>query len=132
MEKIERSQDTLRLQTTSTSTTTRQLHDLENDYSRIIEFDSLGRVHRVSEAWRDRRSSDLSLQDNRTDRLSLSGSSSEIIKRDSSTATVHETIHVNTDSRPVQGMEWIWVILSIVLVVAVIIHRVIERKKLWQ
>lgn len=61
--------------------------------------------------------------------VSVTGATQSDSTSITSLATSNEKIEQNTDSRPVQGVEWIWVFLSVSLVLSVAIYLIINRKK---
>lgn len=125
--RIERSSDTIRTIEVRNQRSNRSVSELEQIYSRVTEFDSTGSVRRVSEEWRDRRYSDLADEERDERAFSVAVSEEEVITRDTASVTVQETIHSKTDSRPVQGADWFWVILSAVLILAVVIYIIYNK-----
>jgi hypothetical protein len=51
----------------------------------------------------------------------VTGSETVKTERDSSSVVVKEKSHTQADSRPVQGFEWVWVIVGLVIAVAAIL-----------
>ena len=107
--------------------TERSGSESEQVFTRVIEYDTTGRVQRISETWRDRQQGSLVVQERSAQAVSLTGESKEIIERDTTATVMNETVKVNTDSRPVQGVEWIWVILSIALIAAVVLYIIYNK-----
>lgn len=125
--RIERSSDTIRTIEVRNQRSNRSVSELEQIYSRVTEFDSTGSVRRVSEEWRDRRYSDLADEERDERAVSVAGSEEEVITRDTTSVIVRETIHNKTDSRPIQGADWFWVILSAVLILTVVIYLIYNK-----
>jgi len=84
-----------------------------------IHLDSIGRVRTIV-----RESVKKETGQRRTDRgqgsvVSITGKSDSTTVMESANVTVDEKIDTKTDSRPVQGSEWIWVIMGIAAVLFV-------------
>lgn len=126
-ERVERTVDTTRTMETEEFKTERSGSESEQVFTRVIEYDTTGRVQRISETWRDRQQGSLVVQERSAQAVSLTGESKEIIERDTTATVMNETVKVNTDSRPVQGVEWIWVILSIALIAAVVLYIIYNK-----
>lgn len=118
---IEQSLDSSRTETKQTDRGEDRKSEAERTYIRTTEYDSTGIVRRVSEEWRDRRSADVVVRDNERQTVSVTGSETIKTTQDSSYTVVKEKSHTQADSRPVQGFEWLWVIVGLVLTVAVIL-----------
>lgn len=126
-ERVERTVDTTRTMETEEFKTERSGSESEQVFTRVIEYDTTGRVQRISETWRDRQQGSLVVQERSAQAVSLTGESKEIIERDTTATVMNETVKINADSRPVQGVEWIWVILSIALIAAVVLYIIYNK-----
>ena len=125
-EQVERSVDSSRVEQRETDRGENRRSEAERSYVRTTEYDSTGVVRRVSEEWRDRRSADVAVRDNERQTVSITGSESTKTERDSSSTVVKEKSHIQADSRPVQGFEWVWVIVGLVVAIALILF--LKRK----
>lgn len=94
-----------------------------------IHLDSTGRVRTIV-----RESIKKETGQRRTDRgqgsvVSITGKSDSITSQETLNATSQEKQDIKTDSRPVQGAEWMWVILSIGTIAAIAILFFIRKVK---
>lgn len=128
-ERTERRTDSIRVMEVVEERSERSGSEVEQSFTRITEFDSIGRVRSVSETWRDRQSGSVVIQERSSRAVSVATSESNIIRKDTVTAVVQETIKIETDSRLIQGVEWIWVVLSFVLITTVVLYIIFNRKK---
>lgn len=123
-ERIERSVDSVRIKEISERSTEKNESELNQTYTRIIEYDTTGTVRRVQESWRNRQRIDLVAEERIGRTFSVSNSKKEIISRDTSSTIINEMVLETSDDRPVQGAEWLWVILGgAVIVIAIIIIK---------
>lgn len=98
------------------------------EFNRTTNFDSTGNVSSISETWRETGSSQLALRNDSTRNISLNNVVNTDSSSDQSQSSSTEIIDQSADSRPVQGIEWVWVILSAALVIAVAIYVIVNRK----
>lgn len=115
---------------------TRTVADMEESISiqettdrETIHLDSVGRVRTIV-----RESVKKETGQRRTDRgqgsvVSITGKSDSITSLETLNATSQEKQDIKTDSRPVQGAEWMWVILSIGTIAAIAILFFIRKVK---
>lgn len=115
---------------------TRTVADMEESVSiqettdrETIHLDSIGRVRTIV-----RESVKKETGQRRTDRgqgsvVSITGKSDSITSQETLNATSQEKQDIKTDSRPVQGAEWMWVILSIGTIAAIAILFFIRKVK---
>lgn len=94
-----------------------------------IHLDSIGRVRTIV-----RESVKKETGQRRTDRgqgsvVSITGKSDSITSQETLNATSQEKQDIKTDSRPVQGAEWMWVILSIGTIAAIAILFFLKKVK---
>lgn len=94
-----------------------------------IHLDDSGRVRTIV-----RESVKKETGQRRTDRgqgsvVSITGKSDSITSQETLNATSQEKQDIKTDSRPVQGAEWMWVILSIGTIAAIAILFFIRKVK---
>lgn len=128
-ERMERRIDSVRTMEVVEQKSERSGSETEQSYTRITEYDTTGSVQRISETWRDRRLSNLVTEERDARTVSVSNSEQQISIKDSADIRISETSHTTTDSRPIQGIEWMWVILSVVLITAVILYIIYNRVK---
>lgn len=91
------------------------------EFSRTTDIDTAGNIRRVQETWRGTGRSELALL--RDSSRTVSVTDSEIIVQDKDSVILYneeETIH-DSDSRPVQGFEWFWVVIGAGLLLLLII-----------
>lgn len=127
--KKEVSSETISLQS-SMLTTTRTATDTNiKEYFRTTLFNPDGSVSQVQETWRDTRRNELA--DSTGQR-----SDDTLINRSDSTSTdiandieVKQTTQSQTDSRPVQGVEWLYVACVGGIVILIIIIFAWPKKK---
>ena len=103
----------------------------ENQYIRTTWYRPDGTIQAIQDSWREARHEELAVHD--------SGSSSVSVneeKTDSTTRTKMKTFEKAdlksfSDSRPVQGVEWLWIVLPIVAgaLVLVLLLYLKYRKK---
>lgn len=127
--KKEVSSETISLQS-SMLTTTRSATDTNiKEYFRTTLFNPDGSVSQVQEAWRDTRRNELA--DSTGQRSDVSG----IIRKDSTSSDIANDIEVKqttqsqTDSRPVQGVEWLYVACIGGIVILIILLFTWPKKK---
>ncbi|QIK56087.1 hypothetical protein G7051_17655 [Dysgonomonas sp. HDW5B] len=127
--KKEVSSETISLQS-SMLTITRTATDTNiKEYFRTTLFNPDGSVSQVQEQWRGTRQNELSDSSGRSSNISL-------INRNDSTSTeidtdieVKQTTQSHTDSRPVQGIEWLYVACVGGIVILIIIIFAWPKKK---
>lgn len=127
-ERVERSVESARTTELEEQRTEHRGSKAERVFSRVIEYDTTGSIQRVSETWRDRRLSNVSAEERTARVVSITNSDELVSQKDTAHAIITETSHTKTDSRPVQGFEWFWVILSSVLIIAGILIFTTKRK----
>ena len=111
-------------------TTTRTATDTNiKEYFKTTVFNADGSISEVQEQWRDTRRNELA--DSTGQRSDVSG-----INRNDSTSTqvendieVKQTTQSHTDSRPVQGVEWLYVACVGGIVILIIIIFAWPKKK---
>lgn len=128
-QRIETVKDSIRVSTGTIESSERSGSEVDQTFTRVTEFDSTGTVRRVQETWRDRQRIDLVTEERSGRTVSVKNTDQQITIRDTTSTITNEVIEVNTDSRPIQGFEWFWVVLSGVLVLAVIIYIIYNRTK---
>lgn len=122
IERVEQSSDSARIEARKAEKAVQQTEQSDLSYTRVTEYDSTGSiVRRVSETWRDGRLSHFSLQDNRAETISVTGNEKEVVERDTSLRVNTEVIATTTDTRPVQGFEWAWIIIGAFVVIGLIV-----------
>lgn len=129
VERVERRLDSIRIVESTTQRSEHSGSEAERVFSRVTEYDSTGTIRSVQETWRDRRLSNVSSEERDTRTVSVANTDEHIFTRDTVHVVVSETSQIKSDSRPVQGYEWFWIILSIVLIATVIIYIIYNRVK---
>lgn len=127
--KKEVSSETISLQSSMLTTTRTSTDTNIKEYFRTTLFNPDGSVSQVQEAWRDTRRNELA--DSTGQR-----SDDTLINRNDSTSTdvdndieVKQTTQSHTDSRPVQGVEWLYVACVGGIVILIIIIFAWPKKK---
>jgi uncharacterized protein YcfL len=128
-ERVERVIDSIRIVEDNQQTTERRGSETDQSFSRITEFDSTGTVRRIQETWRDRQRVGLVTEERSGRTVSVTETDQQLTIRDTTSTVTSEVVEVKTDSRPIQGFEWFWVVLSAVLVLTVIIYIIYNRLK---
>lgn len=82
------------------------------EYSRTEEIDTAGNVRRVQETWRGTGRTELALQRDSSRIISLNDLVSVTQEKDSVIEKSKENSMIENDSRPVQGVEWLWVVIG--------------------
>lgn len=106
-----------------------QTNEQDRTYVRITEYDSTGYVRRIQEEWRDIGRSQLSVLDQSRHHISIDGMTAVTLERDNSRSVVTENVKTSSDSRLVQGIEWLWVILGVIITVTIIGYIIVKSKK---
>lgn len=129
VERVERRLDSIRIVESTTQRSEHSGSEAERVYSRTTEYDTTGAIRSVQETWRDRQLFNVSTNERAGRIVSVTNSDEQVIQKDTAHAIITETSHIKSDSRPVQGIEWVWVILSVVLIAAVILYIIYNRIK---
>lgn len=129
VERVERRLDSIRIVESTTQRSEHSGSEAERVFSRVTEYDSTGTIRSVQETWRDRQLSNVSANERAGRAVSVANTDEHIFTRDTVHVVVSETSQIKSDSRPVQGYEWFWIILSLVLIVAVILYIISNRIK---
>ena len=106
-----------------------QTNEQDRTYVRITEYDSTGYVRRIQEEWRDIGRSQLSVLDQSRHHISIDCMTAVTLERDNSRSVVTENVKTSSDSRLVQGIEWLWVILGVIITVTIIGYIIVKSKK---
>lgn len=127
IERTETAVDTSRTIGSTQETLSRETGESEEIYSRTQHFDSLGNIRTIQETWWRIGRFELALRQGSGSYLSLNGMSTVTSDRDSTTVVTNERQDIRTDSRPVQGIEWIWIIVGAGIVIFVLIAIAIKK-----
>jgi hypothetical protein len=73
----------------------------------------------------------VAIRDRQGESFSVTGSESKLSESDNSTTEIEKKEDIQADSRPVQGTEWVWVILSIALVLTVVFYFISKKRNKW-
>ena len=128
-ERVETKTDTSRVITRTVADMEESVSIQETTDRETIHLDDSGRVRTIV-----RESVKKETGQRRTDRgqgsvVSITGKSDSITSQETLNATSQEKQDIKTDSRPVQGAEWMWVILSIGTIAAIAILFFIRKVK---
>ena len=123
------------LDTKSTETHTEQEDTakkiaVENKYCRVVNFDSLGRISSIREEWWDTRSAELDVRNRRSSSNTLDNRKEESVTEENADIEAYHQSESNNDSRPVQGFEWLYIIIPVVI--GLLIFLLIKYRKKWQ
>ncbi len=99
----------------------------ENRYLRTLEFNPDGSIRSLSEEWRNIGSSELALSGGRSSETSDKKVKESEARNSENQFQEQKKETVKTDSRPVQGSEWFWIIISLAAVGGVVLF-IIKRK----
>lgn len=127
IERTETAVDTSRAVGSDQETLKRETSESEEIYSRTQHFDSLGNVRTIQEVWRRIGRIELDLFERSGSYLSLNGMSTVTSDQDSSTVVIDERQDLRTDSRPVQGFEWLWAIVGVGIIIFIVIAIAIKK-----
>lgn len=127
IERTETAIDTSRTEISTQETLSRKADESEEVYTRTQHFDSLGNIRSIQETWRAIGRTELALRERSGSYISLNGMGTVTSESDSSTVVTTEQVNSRVDSRPVQGIEWLWVIVGIGLLLFIIITFVIKK-----
>ena len=112
-------QTTTRLINDSTATVhesrdTTQTATYDNEYTRTTTYRDDGTVQSIQERIRQSGSSQLAISTGRTSSVSVTDEQQEVTAIINEQEEKKEQLAVYSDSRPVQGVEWLWIVLPIV------------------
>lgn len=127
VERTETTVDTSRTEISTQETLSQQADESEEVYTRTQHFDSLGNIRSIQETWRAIGRTELALRERSGSYISLNGMGTVTSESDSSTVVSDEQVNSSVDSRLVQGIEWLWVIVGIGLLLFIIITFVIKK-----
>lgn len=92
----------------------------ERQYLRSVSFDSLGRISNIQESWRDYGSGRMDESKGRQGTVSVSAETAQQKSTSGSYTKASGESESNTDSRPVQGVEWGYIALAALFVFNII------------
>lgn len=92
----------------------------ERQYLRSVSFDSLGRISNIQESWRDYGSGRMDESKGRQGTVSVSAETTQQKSTSGSYTKASGESESNTDSRPVQGVEWGYIALAALFVFGII------------
>jgi len=127
LERTETAVDTSRMIGSTQETLSRETGESDEIYSRTQHFDSLGNIRTIQETWRRIGRFELALRQGSGSYISLNGMSSVTRDRDSTTVVTNERQDFQNDSRPVQGIEWIWIIVGAGIIIFLFIAIAIKN-----
>jgi len=128
-ERVETKTDTSRVITKTVADLEESISVHETTTRKTIDLDTLGRVRRIIEESVSKETGSRRHDRGQESVVSITGKSDSIISQETLNATSQEKQDIKTDSRPVQGAEWMWVILSIGTIAAIAILFFIRKVK---
>jgi hypothetical protein len=128
-ERNEQIKDVTRLEVRGVETSERSGFEINKSYIRVTEFDTTGAIRSISEAWGDRQRSDMATEERTARAVSMNEKEQDVAERDSSSTIINETVHSKADSRPIQGSEWGWVIITGAVILVSCILIIAKRRK---
>lgn len=99
------------------------------EFNRTTHFDSTGNISSVSETWREVGRSELAVLNDSSRTVFMSDKNDSTSFIDKSETQFQQKEVASADSRPVQGIEWMWVIFGVGLIAAVLIIVFIRKLK---
>lgn len=97
------------------------------EYSRNTEIDTAGNLRRIQETWRGTGRTELALLRDSSRNISLNESTNITQEKDSVTEQINENSKIENDSRPVQGIEWLWVVIGAGLLLLLVFYFIKKR-----
>lgn len=105
----------------------RETEESEDIYTRTQHYDTLGNLRTIQETWRSIGRFELALRERSASYISINGMGAVTSESDRSTVVTSEQVKNSSDSRPVQGIEWMWVIAGVGLLIFILIMYLIKR-----
>lgn len=102
----------------------------ESTYERTTVYTDSGRIRSVSERWRQAGSAKLAISTGRSSAVSVGSSGSTVLENQESESKSETKTNNKTDSRPIQGHEWIYVSLVVSLLIFIPIFLI--KRKIWK
>lgn len=127
IERTETAVDTSRTIVSDKDVVSRETGESEETYSRTQHYDTLGNLRTIQETWRSIGRFELALRERSASHISINGMGAITSEFDSSTVVTTEQVKNSSDSRPVQGIEWMWVIAGVGLLIFILIMYLIKR-----
>lgn len=107
-----------------------QIHTSEKEevveYTKVSVIDSTGNVRTIQETWRQSGRTQLAVRSDSSRNISLSDVVLDKVITNQHDSIYNENVVTKNDSRPIQGSDWVWLVLSLILVVIIFIY--IKRK----
>lgn len=127
IERTETAVDTSRTIVSDKEAVSRETGESEDIYTRTQHYDTLGNLRTIQETWRSIGRFELALRERSASYISINGMGAITSEFDSSTVVTTEQVKNSSDSRPVQGIEWMWVIAGVGLLIFILIMYLINR-----
>lgn len=102
---------------TKTST---EVQQQEVEYTVITELDSSGVIRRVQETWRGTGRTELVVRNDSSRDISIIATLDSVATMIEKDSVFKENIEFTNDTRPVQGIEWIWIMVGLGAVVMIL------------
>lgn len=101
---------------------------IESDtYREIVSFDTLGRIQSFVREYTALQTQQGRIYKGQGQTVSLSGLSTITIEKDTSSMIQTETVKQSSDSRPIKGVEWLFVVVGLTIVFCVV-YFISKRK----
>lgn len=127
IERRETAVDTSRTIVSDKDVVNRETEESEDIYTRTQHYDTLGNLRTIQETWRSIGRFELALRERSASYISINGMGAITSEFDSSAVVTTEQVKNSSDSRPVQGIEWMWVIAGVGLLIYILIMYLINR-----
>lgn len=127
IERTETAVDTSRTIVIDKEAVSREAGESEDIYTRTQHYDTLGNLRTIQETWRSIGRFELALRERSASYISINGMGAVTSESDRSTVVTSEQVKNSSDSRPVQGIEWMWVIAGVGLLIFILIMYLIKR-----
>ncbi len=127
IERTETAVDTSRTIVSDKEAVNRETEESEDIYTRTQHYDTLGNLRTIQETWRSIGRFELALRERSASYISINGMGAVTSESDRSTVVTSEQVKNSSDSRPVQGIEWMWVIAGVGLLIFILIMYLINR-----
>lgn len=118
------------------STVTEQSHrdstatlSTTSEFLRTTTFRNDGTIHSLQEYWRNTGSTELSVSSGRQTNVSVTQQHASSTIDENKKEIVKEEIKTTTDTRPIQGFEWFWIVVVIVAAVLFLLPTFIKKKE---
>lgn len=127
VERLERVLDSLRVETALIKDVDVSKIDLNNLYRKTTRFADNGNVASITEEWQNSDTKTELKEKSEERKIQTEKRDKAIVARDTISLIHSENSTTKTDSRPVQGAEWFWLVLGIIAAIGITIYIYIKR-----